>query len=71
MLVNPTQCTKQFLNTKTSPPAIVLSLYCSFEPSLFCCNKLWLITLNGPEPESAVQLSEAVVGGRVPRRLTQ
>lgn len=40
-------------------------------PSLFCCNKLWLVTLNGPEPESAVQLSEAVVGGRVPRRLAQ
>lgn len=61
--------TKQFLNTKTSPRP-QFCLYCSFE-SLFCCNKLWLVTLNGPEPKSAVQLSEAVVGGRVPRRLAQ
>lgn len=41
------------------------------DPSLFCCNKLWLVILNGPDPASAVQLSEAVVGGRVPRRLAQ
>lgn len=42
-----------------------------YQPSLFCCSKLWLATLNGREPKSAVQLSEAVVGGRVPRRLVQ
>lgn len=65
---------------KTPPKNVpTATVYCSFEsharienqPSLFCCNKLWLVTLNGPEPKSAVQLSEAVVGGRVPRRLAQ
>lgn len=41
------------------------------QPIMFCCSKRWLVTLNGPEPVSAVQLSEAVVGGWVPWRLAQ
>ena len=62
--VSPTRHTKQFI-APLSPSRM------EHKASLCCCNKLWLVTLNGPEPESAVQLSEAVVGGRVPRRRAQ
>lgn len=83
VLVSPAQRRKAVFkykkrNKKKSPHGPQSCFYCSFEsqrresaPSLFCCTKLWLVALNGPEPGSAFQLSEAVVGGRVPRRLAQ
>lgn len=76
MLLNPTQCTKQFFlkspHSHSSVFIAPLSLArIEYQPSLFYCSKLWLATLNGREPKSAAQLSEAVVGGRVPRRLEQ
>lgn len=71
MLGNPTQCIKLSLNTKLPSLAQSSMLLRLRRAQMFCCTALWLVTLNGPEPESVVQLSEAAVGGRVPLRLAQ
>lgn len=43
----------------------------SINPFMLCCSQLWLASTSRQEPKRAIQLSEAVVGGRLPRRLAQ